>query len=536
MLGVLLHTRLRALLNSLRRGGKKSRRRLLGYIGLILLPLLVLINIHAIMVVMMHNPGLGIPALQLLLRNILLGVFIMLLFSGLALVLHILFLSKDLPLLLSSPIPHTTILQFKFLEATLANSTLFFGLALPVLISAGLVTSAPWLFWLLLLPMSLIFLTIPTGLGAFLAMGLVSIMPARKAKNIAAVLLSFISIAIWLGFQVMRPERLPGAASVLPGQRYLNAGAKLSAWLPSDGLINSLMALREQNYGAAATSGLLLVAISLLLYGLASALMQRALRRDLFSGMEMTSHRRPKSGKNRRSSLEREGSLFVQILRRDFLIIRRDTQQLMQILLFTLMMILLPFLNRSAMEAGHFAGYMPFLFLFIFSMLIGSTLASRMVPMERSAFGLFKLAPVRLRVVWRAKMMLSFLFTLASGAIAAAIVATIHHTPAGVWLRVLVLLVILDGIATLIGGVFGALFPNFAWDHPKRMLSAGSGFFLSLLLFGCMGLVGGAVALSLAFLDSPDPGILLSALLTLAALYPGTLMVENKLDKMEWTF
>lgn len=536
MLEVLLKTRLRALLNSMRRGGKKSRRRLLGYIGLIILPLLVLVNIHAMMTVMIQNPELGSPAVQLLLRNILLGVFIMLLFSGLALVLHILFLSRDLPLLLSSPIPHTTILQFKFLEATFANSTLYFGIGLPVLISAGIVIGAPLLFWILLPPMSLIFLTIPTGLGAFLAMGLVSVMPARKAKNVAAMLLSLISIAVWLGFQVMRPERLPTAASTLPGQRYLDAGARLAAWLPSDGLIRCLMSIHDHRFAAAAGSGLLLLATSLLLYGLTSALLRGALRRDIFSGLEMTTHRRQRTGKTRPSSFSRDGSLFVQIIRRDFLIIRRDTQQLMQILLFTLMMILLPFLNQSAAETGRFAVYMPFLFLFIFSMLMGSTLSTRMVPMERTAFGLFKLAPVRLRWVWLAKMTLSFLFILCSGIFAAGIIALIYPTSAAALVRILAVLAVLDAGATLCGGLFGVYFSNFAWDHPKRMISAGSSFFLSLVLFGCMGLVGGLIALSLVFLHSPDPGILISALFVVAALYQGTVMAENKLDKMEWTY
>jgi len=536
MLHLLLQTRLRALVNSMRRGGKKSRRRWLGYAGLILLPLLVLVNIYAMMAVMMHNPGLGIPAVQLLLRNILLGVFIMLLFSGLALVLHIFFLSKDLPLLLSSPIPLTTILQFKLLETTVANSTLFFGIALPVLISAGIATGAPLLFWLVLLPGSLLFLAIPTGLGAFLAMGLVSVMPARKAKNVAAVFLSLISIAVWLGFQVLRPERIPISAAALPGQHILDAGARLSVWLPSDWLVNSLMFIQAQRYAAAAGNALLLVTAGLLLYACTSALLQRALHHDIFSGLEMTTHRRRRSRPAPLPALRRDGSLFGHIIRRDFRIIRRDTQQLMQILLFTLMMILLPFLNRGVEQSGRLAVYMPFLFLFIFSMLMGSTLATRMVPMERSAFGLFKLAPVRLRWVWLAKMTLSFLFVLCSGIFAAGIITAIHPAAAAAFVRILAVLAVLDLLATLCGGLFGAYFANFTWDHPKRMISAGSSFFLSLVLFGFLGLVGGLIALSFFLFNSPDPGILTSAVLALIAVALGTSAAEKKLDKIEWTY
>ncbi|NTV46935.1 MAG: hypothetical protein HGB11_10550 [Chlorobiales bacterium] len=105
---------------------------MLGYIGLIMLPLLVMINMYALMEVMARAPQLGLPAIQLLLRNMLFGIFLMLLFSGLALVLHIFFLSKDLPLLMSSPVPLATIFQFKLIETTVGNSTLFFGIAVAV--------------------------------------------------------------------------------------------------------------------------------------------------------------------------------------------------------------------------------------------------------------------------------------------------------------------------------------------------------------------------------------------------------------------
>ena len=534
MLGLLLQNRLHALINSFRRGGKKNRRRLLGYLGLIILPLLVLFNMHALMSEMMRNPALGLSAVHLLTRNILLGIFIMLLFSGLALVLHVFFLSKDLPLLMSSPLPMTTLFQFKFIETSLANSTLFFGIAVPILVSTGLALQASLLYWLLLLPLCLLFLTIPTGLSAFLAMGLVSIMPARRAKNISAIMLSIISIGIWLGFQLLRPGSLQPGTAVLPGQRYLDAGARLATWVPSDWLVNSLLLTSQHRYAAAAGNAFLLIMISLLLYLSTSGLLQRALRRDTFSGREMSSHKRKI---NRRTTLARHSNLFVNMVQRDFRIILRDTQQLIQILLFTSMMILLPIINRRTTESetGTFADYLPLLFRFIFSGLIGSSLATRMIPMERTAFGLFKLAPVRLRIVWLAKMSVSFVFTMVSGFFAASVVAFFNHTPLTAFIRVLILLGVLNIGATTCGGVFGALFPNFEWDHPKRMLSAGSGFLMSLLLFVYMAILGASVAVSIYLLDTPDPGIIVSALITFIAFAFGTVSAEKRLDIIEWT-
>jgi len=538
MLGLLLQNRLHALINSLRRSGKKGRRRILGYIGLIILPLVVLINMYAMMEAMMASPELGLPAILLLVRNLLLGIFIMLLFSGLALVLHIFFLSRDLPLLMSAPVPLTTIFQFKFIETTSANSTLYFGIALPVLICAGIVIKAPLLFWLLLLPLSLLFLAIPTGVAALLAMGLVSLMPARRAKNVSAVFLSLISIAIWLGFQMLRPERIHPGATALPGQNYLNVGGKLAAWFPSDWLVNALMHTATQRYTATAAQILLLLAAGALLYQAAAALLQRALRRDTFSGVESASRSRRVSRPDTRSMPAGKSSLFTTLVQRDCKLIFRDTQQLIQILLFTTMMVLLPFINRmkTGPESGEISAYFPFLFLFIFSALISSTISTRMIPMERTAFGLFKLAPVRLRTVWLAKMTVSFFFTMTSALFAAAVVAFFHHTPAGVLLRALLLLIIVNIGATSCGGLFGARYANFNWDHPKRMLSTGSGFFLSLILLLFVGILGAIVALSLFLLSTPDPGIIISAALALGLLALGTTAAEKKLDKIEWTY
>ena len=538
MLGLLLQNRLHALINSLRRSGKKGRRRILGYIGLIILPLVVLINMYAMMEAMMASPELGLPAILLLVRNLLLGIFIMLLFSGLALVLHIFFLSRDLPLLLSAPISLSTIFQFKFIETTSANSTLFFGIALPVLVSAGIAIHAPLLFWILLVPLSLLFLAIPTGLSALLAMGLVSVMPARRAKNISAIFLSLISIAIWLGFQMLRPERIHPGAAGLPGQNYLELGGRLAAWFPSDWLVNALMHTAARRAAAAGVNILLLFGAGALLYSGAAALLGRALRRDTFSGVESGTRSRRVSRQIARSTPAGKSGLFATLVRRDFKLIFRDTQQLIQILLFTTMMVLLPFLNRTNMaaESEELAHYYPFFFLFIFSTLISSTISTRMIPMERTAFGLFKLAPVRLRLVWLAKMTVSFLFTMTSSLFAAAVVAFFHHTPAGVLIRVLLLLVILNIGANSCGGLFGARYANFGWDHPKRMLNAGSGIFLLLLLMVFVGIVGAIVAISLLLLSTPDPGIAASAALTLLLLAFGTASAEKKLDKIEWTY
>ncbi len=533
----LLHIRWRAFVNSVRHGGKKSRRRLLSYIGLVALPVIVLANMIPFLNVMVKLPQFGDPAVYMMMRGMLMGFFLMLLFSGMTLVLHIFFLSKDLPLLLSTPITLSTIFQFKFFEATLANSALFFGMALPIIIAGGIVTHASIWFYLYLPVASLIFLSIPTGISAFLAFGLVTIMPARRAKSLAAVLLSIVSIAIWAGFQLLRPEKISGHAGSTSSEaisHYLDLSNRISVYFPSDWFTNSIFAVAQKQYAPALLYLGLLLAGAATLHGFTRSLMQRALARDVFSGVDTRARRKITNGA--RTQPYGNTSIYWTFVQRDFKLVIRDSQQLTQLILFTLMMVLIPLFNSQTADEmqGVYTPYMPFLFLFVFSILIGGSMAARFIPMERTAFGLCKLAPIRLRTVWLAKITVSFLLTVGSGLAAVLINSIIHKTPADVITRISLFLLAADLGTTALGGVFGALFPNFLWDHPKRMLSSGGNLTMTVVILVYMAVLGGIVALSSFIFASIDAGLILSALLALFLLGFGTVISERKLDKIEW--
>ncbi len=539
VLAQLLNTRWRSFVNSIRRGGKKSRRRLLSYIGLVALPIVVLANMIPFLLVMVKLPQFGAVAVYGMMRGVMLGLFLMLLFSGMTLVLHIFFLSKDLPLLLSTPIPLRTVFRFKFFEATLGNSALFFGMALPVLIAGGVVTHASLWFYLFLPLASMVFLAIPTGISALLAFGLVSIMPARRAKSLAAVLLSIVSIAIWAGFQLIRPERITphlGENSSDAFTHYLTLSSRISLWFPSDWFTNSVFAVAQNRFTSALFYFGLLAAGAALLNGLTRALMQRALARDVFSGVDTRARRKINNGARNQSY--GNTSIYWAFVQRDFKLMIRDSQQLTQLLLFTLMMVLIPLFNRQTSDevTGTFAQYLPFLFLFVFSILIGGSMAARFIPMERKAFGLCKLAPIRLRTVWLAKVSVSFLLTLGSGLAAVTINAIIHATPLQVIARIILFLIVADVGTTALGGLFGSVFPNFLWDHPKRMLSSGGNLTMTLVILAYMALLGGIMALSGLVFASLDAGVFISALLALLLLGLGTVISEKKLDKIEWQY
>ncbi|MCJ7727507.1 MAG: hypothetical protein MUO96_02545, partial [Actinobacteria bacterium] len=70
-------------------------------------------------------------------------IFIFIIFTGIATSLYILYLSKDLELLLSLPISYRTVFTYKYIEALISNSYLFFIVIFPFLISYGITSKIP---------------------------------------------------------------------------------------------------------------------------------------------------------------------------------------------------------------------------------------------------------------------------------------------------------------------------------------------------------------------------------------------------------
>ncbi len=147
------------------------------------------------------------------------GVFAVLLL-GIATAVHTMYLSTDLPLLLSMPIRERTIFEYKFLEILTGDALAFLVLGAPVLLAWGMAADVGWIFYPLLIPVTLLVLAIPTGISILLVMPLMRVLPAGRAKEIVAALSGLLGVGMWAVSQVFTRSLTdtggPGGAAIVP--------------------------------------------------------------------------------------------------------------------------------------------------------------------------------------------------------------------------------------------------------------------------------------------------------------------------------
>ncbi|MGL4512786.1 MAG: putative ABC transporter permease subunit [Lacipirellulaceae bacterium] len=125
---------------------------------------------------------------------------VMLIFSAGIILYSGLFASAETRYLLTLPARPERIVLYKFQEALLFSSWGFFLLASPLTISYGLVSGAPWYYYVLLAPLILSFVYIPCGVGAILCLLLVyryAHVRLAVVGAIAAVAVGAAALAVW---------------------------------------------------------------------------------------------------------------------------------------------------------------------------------------------------------------------------------------------------------------------------------------------------------------------------------------------------
>ena len=170
-----------------------------------------------------------------LLAMALLAFFLLLLLSNLITALSTFFLSKDLELLAASPADPLHVYGARLTEST-ANSSWMVGLLLvPVLAAYGSVYGAGLDFVLLTAVVLVPFLALPGVLGAGTALLLVNIFPARRTRDLLALVAIVAAAGVAVLLRMLRPERLTRPEefrSLVDFMATMEAPA--ATWLPSE--------------------------------------------------------------------------------------------------------------------------------------------------------------------------------------------------------------------------------------------------------------------------------------------------------------
>jgi len=189
------------------------------------------------------QPGLGDLLAGKLLGMILLAFLSILLLSNIITSLSSFFLARDLELLSAAPVDGMRVYTARFIETLTNSSWMMVIVLLPILIAFGTAYGVSARFVITTAVALAGFLILPAVVGTGITMVLVNVFPARRARDILALIALFGAAGVVMLFRMLRPEQLAqpeGFRDLVDFIAVLQTPQ--SIWLPSEWTAQSILA------------------------------------------------------------------------------------------------------------------------------------------------------------------------------------------------------------------------------------------------------------------------------------------------------
>ncbi|MFW6201793.1 MAG: putative ABC transporter permease subunit, partial [Gemmatimonadota bacterium] len=240
-IGELLRPRIRAAARRAATGGS-GRAVVLGVVGVLFWALLFGI-IYRVLVYFRSTEGIGDLLAAKLLGLILLAFLSVLLLSNVITALSSFFLARDLELFMAAPIEGVRTYGARLTETLVQSSWMVALVLVPILIAYGWVFGGGWPFVGVSLVAVAAFCVLPAVAGSAFTLALVNIFPARRARDLLALIALFAAAGLILLVRLLRPEQLArpeGFQNLVDFVAALEAPS--AAWLPSEWAAEAMMA------------------------------------------------------------------------------------------------------------------------------------------------------------------------------------------------------------------------------------------------------------------------------------------------------
>lgn len=158
----------------------------------------------------------------------------MLFFSNVTASIATVYLSRDLDLLLSTPLPPSRVFLLKFAETLLNSSYMVVLFVTPILVATGLAFQAGPLFYLQVPLTLMLFILPPAAAGILLTMVLMRSLPAKRTQQALTAAGVLLGVSFVTGVRLLSPERLLRPTTTEDFQAILEALTfKAAPYLPS---------------------------------------------------------------------------------------------------------------------------------------------------------------------------------------------------------------------------------------------------------------------------------------------------------------
>jgi ABC-2 type transport system permease protein len=431
---------------------------------------------------------------------------VMLVFSSGIILYTGLYNSPETHYLLSLPARPERIVLYKFQEAVFYSSWGFFLLASPIMIAYGIVAGAPWYYYLLLLPLIIAFVYIPCSAGAILCLLVIHKLPHLRKLIVVGAALLVAGVAVPLVWRtVSSPQsRLFGSdwfAETLHRFQFTQHELLPSTWL-TNGLLEAAR-LPSAVYTENGTDLPVFKSVRYLAVLISNALVLHVLMVWTANRWFRKSYANFAARRTRRRAVrvalsDRLVAALLWpfpcelrlLLRKDWLLLRRDPVQWSQFLIFFgllgLYFLNVDRFNNPQSDIGYITwiNMVSFLNLAVVGLIL-STFTTRfiypMISLEGHCFWILGLLPVERDTILWSKFWFASLGSWVPCALLVFLSDMMLQVPMlviGVHQLTCVLLCL--GLASIAVG-FGAMMPNFRETSPSK-IAAGFGGTLNLVL------------------------------------------------------
>jgi ABC-2 type transport system permease protein len=222
--------------------GRRARAVALGSVGFIFFMMMFGILLRMLLY-FRRAEGIGEVLAVKLLSLILLSFIAILLLSNVIAALSSFFLAQDMELLMASPTDTLKVYGARLLETLTYSSWMVALMMLPLLAAYGVVYQGGLLYVGVSLVTMAAFFVIPAVLGSAITLLLVNAFPARRARDLLALVGLFAAAGVILLFRLLRPEQIvspEGFNSLVDFIAALQTPG--SVWLPSEWAAEAIMA------------------------------------------------------------------------------------------------------------------------------------------------------------------------------------------------------------------------------------------------------------------------------------------------------
>ncbi len=238
----LLGPKLRTRINRARTDeGRLFKGLLLGFVGLFFWALVFGV-IFRMLLYFRGTQGIGDILSAKLLGLAFVTFLMLLLLSNVITALSTFFLAEDLELLVAAPVDTVKVYGARLVETIVDSSWMVALMAVPILVAYGVVYAGGPLYYLLALATVLPFLVVPAVLGSAFTLALVNLFPARRTRDLLALVGLFSAAGVVALFRFLRPERLMRPEEFRSLVDFVAVlRTPTSPWLPSEWAAGALM-------------------------------------------------------------------------------------------------------------------------------------------------------------------------------------------------------------------------------------------------------------------------------------------------------